>query len=79
MVGMSASSAATDAPSRIEAGGPYRDVGVFLAVVFTLPWLLWIVEQLTGIRILFFAAMIAVAIATFVAVRWVTGSASGPR
>ncbi|GIE97194.1 CPBP family intramembrane glutamic endopeptidase [Paractinoplanes rishiriensis] len=49
----------------------YRDVYVFLAVVFALPWLIWVVEQLTGIRILFIAAMVSVAIATFVAVRWV--------
>ncbi|MBB5867791.1 membrane protease YdiL (CAAX protease family) [Allocatelliglobosispora scoriae] len=75
--------AATDLPpaaTRTGAGGDsYRDVGVFLAIVFALPWLLWVVEQITGVRILFFAAMMSVAVATFVAVRWVRRPSSIPR
>ena len=47
-----------------------RDVRVFLAIAFGLPWVIWVVEQLTGIRVLFWAAMVSVAIATFVAVKW---------
>ena len=48
-----------------------RDVGVFLGIAFALPWLLWVVEQATGLRINFFAAMLSVAVATYVATRWV--------
>ncbi|MDI6103656.1 CPBP family intramembrane metalloprotease [Actinoplanes sp. NEAU-A12] len=47
------------------------DVRVFLAIVFALPWGLWFVERATGVRLLFFAAMVSVAIATYVAARWV--------
>ncbi|MEV4414463.1 CPBP family intramembrane glutamic endopeptidase [Catellatospora sp. NPDC049609] len=67
------------ASDRTTPTGSYRDVGVFLAVVFALPWLLWVVEQVTGIRILYFAAMLCVAVATFVAVRWVRRPASIPQ
>ncbi|GID91405.1 CPBP family intramembrane glutamic endopeptidase [Amorphoplanes digitatis] len=47
------------------------DVRVFLGIVFGLPWVLWVFEQVTGVRILFFAAMLSVAIATWVAARYV--------
>jgi hypothetical protein len=47
------------------------DVGVFLGIVFGLPWVLWVFEQVTGVRILFFAAMMSVAVATWVAARYV--------
>ncbi|MBM2616065.1 CPBP family intramembrane metalloprotease [Actinoplanes sp. LDG1-06] len=48
-----------------------RDVTVFLVLVFLLPWPVWVVEQLTGSQVLFFVAMICVAISTWVAVRYV--------
>ncbi|MEV6494026.1 hypothetical protein AB0M20_36185, partial [Actinoplanes sp. NPDC051633] len=51
--------------------GERRDVAVFLGIAFGLPWLLWIVEQITGLRINFFAAMLSVAVATWVATRYV--------
>ena len=47
------------------------DIRVFLGIAFGLPWVLWVFEQLTGVRILFFAAMLSVAVATWVAVRYV--------
>ncbi|WP_189112633.1 hypothetical protein [Pilimelia terevasa] len=66
-------------PTRPGAGDSYRDVGVFLAVAFALPWLVWVVEQVTGVRVLFVAAPLAVAVATLVAVRWVRRPWSIPR
>lgn len=69
----------TATATRTAADGSYRDVGVFLAVVFALPWALWVVEQVSGVRILYFAAMLSVAVATAVAVRWVRRPASIPR
>ncbi|MEV7628633.1 type II CAAX endopeptidase family protein [Actinoplanes sp. NPDC089786] len=57
----------------------YRDVGVFLGIAFGLTWLLWVVEQVTGVQILFFAAMMSVAVATFVAARWVWRPSDLPR
>jgi membrane protease YdiL (CAAX protease family) len=53
------------------------DIGVFLAIAFGLPWLVWVVERETGIRLLYFAAMLAVAVATWVAARWVWRPAEG--
>lgn len=50
---------------------PRADVRTFLMIVFGLPWVLWVVEQITGVRILFFAAMLSVAVATWVAARYV--------
>lgn len=38
--------------------------------------MLWVVEQISGIRVLFVAAPLSVAIATFVAVRWIWRPAS---
>lgn len=62
-----------------EIGDSFRDVYVFLAVVFALPWLLWIVEQVTGVTVLFVAAPVSVAIATLVAVLLVRRPGSIPR
>ncbi|GIF42416.1 CPBP family intramembrane glutamic endopeptidase [Actinoplanes xinjiangensis] len=53
------------------------DVGVFLGMAFGLPWLLWGFEQVTGVRVLFWAAMVSVAVATWVAVRYVWRPAEG--
>ncbi|KUL34262.1 CPBP family intramembrane glutamic endopeptidase [Actinoplanes awajinensis] len=47
------------------------DVRVFLGIAFGLPWILWVVEQVTGVRILYFAAMLSVAVATWMAARYV--------
>ena len=44
--------------------------------MFALPWMLWVLEQVSGIHILFIAAPVCVAIATFVAARWVWRPAS---
>jgi membrane protease YdiL (CAAX protease family) len=51
--------------------GSRADVRVFLGIVFGLPWVLWVFEQVTGVRVLFFAAMLSVAVATWVAARHV--------
>jgi membrane protease YdiL (CAAX protease family) len=53
------------------------DVKVFLGIAFGLPWLLWGFEQVTGVRILFWTAMVSVAVATWVAVRHVWRPAAG--
>lgn len=84
MVGMSSSSpdsarGSTRAAAGTVEGDSYRDVGAFLALAFVLPWLLWVVEQVSGVRILFVAAMLSVAIATSVAVRLVRRPASIPQ
>jgi membrane protease YdiL (CAAX protease family) len=49
-----------------------REIGVFLAIAFGLPWLLWLLRLFTGIDILAAGSMVAVGIATFVTVRWVS-------
>jgi uncharacterized protein len=53
-----------------------KDLVVFFLLLFGLPWPLWAIEQVSGVRFLFFAAMICVAIATWVAVRYVLRPAS---
>ncbi|MBO3743126.1 CPBP family intramembrane glutamic endopeptidase [Actinoplanes flavus] len=47
------------------------DVRVFLVIAFGLPWVLWGVEQAAGVRIMYWAVMVSVGIATWVAVRYV--------
>ncbi|MFD1374017.1 CPBP family intramembrane glutamic endopeptidase [Actinoplanes sichuanensis] len=53
------------------------DVWVFLGIVFALPWLLRGLEVVTGTRFLFWAIMVSVAVATWVAARYFWRPAEG--
>ncbi|WP_440072246.1 lysostaphin resistance A-like protein [Streptosporangium sp. OZ121] len=56
-----------------------RDLAVFLALAFGIPWLLWVVRLLTGVDLIAAGGMLAAGLATFVTVRWVRRSRDARR
>jgi membrane protease YdiL (CAAX protease family) len=51
-----------------------RELATFLALAFAIPWLLWLLLQLTGVDIVAAGGMLAAGLATFVTMRWVRRS-----